>query len=89
MGYWPLSIKWVARHQGYVEGRQFQDIQERGPFHSWEHTHTVTPLNDWTCLLRDHIEYELPFGNLGKSFVSRRLIATFVYRHHVTTLQTT
>ncbi len=89
MGYWPLAIRWVARHQGYIEGRQFQDVQESGPFRFWEHTHTVIPVSESKCILRDHIEYELPLGWLGmlaKRFVTNQLMYTFEYRHRVTTL---
>jgi ligand-binding SRPBCC domain-containing protein len=91
MGYWPFAIRWVARHQGYVEGRQFQDVQERGPFKSWEHTHTVVPAAACCCKLIDHIEYELPFGwlgGLGRSFVERQLRKTFEYRHRTTAMYT-
>jgi ligand-binding SRPBCC domain-containing protein len=91
MGYGPLSIRWVALHRGYIEGRQFQDVQQRGPFRSWVHTHTVIPVNEKSCLLHDRIEYELPFGNLGllAAFaVRRKLTATFDYRHRVTIRET-
>jgi ligand-binding SRPBCC domain-containing protein len=91
MGFWPFAICWVARHKGYVPGRQFQDVQEKGPFRFWEHTHIVIPVTEHSCILRDHIEYELPFGKLGQSgnaFVRKRLVDTFLYRHRMTTRQT-
>ena len=91
MGFRPFAVRWVALHQGYVAGRQFQDVQAQGPFHFWEHTHTVVPLSERSCILRDHIEYELPFGRLGQlgnGFVRKRLLDTFIYRHRVTAQQT-
>jgi uncharacterized protein len=87
MGYWPVRLRWVARHQGYIPGRRFEDVQERGPFRYWKHTHTVSPNGPGACLLRDHIEYELPFGPLGElaaGIVRKQLESTFAYRHGVT-----
>ncbi|MCH2116029.1 MAG: TIGR01777 family protein, partial [Pirellulales bacterium] len=34
----PLAFRWVAEHEAYVKGRQFCDIQRRGPFAYWAHT---------------------------------------------------
>lgn len=85
MGYWPIIITWVARHQNYIEGRQFQDVQERGPFKSWAHTHTVTPAGPNACILTDHIEFEA----IGAWLVKRLLARTFAYRHKVTIRETT
>ena len=58
-------------HRQYVEGRQFQDVQTRGPFQSWVHTHSFTPDGPEACRLEDRIDYELPFGFLGKWFGAR------------------
>ena len=91
IGYGPLSIRWVALHRGYEAGRQFQDVQESGPFKRWEHTHTVTPAGACCCKLRDHIEYELPFGWLGRlanRLVVAQLTKMFEYRHEVTARET-
>jgi hypothetical protein len=75
----PLRQRWVAEHRGFVDGRQFQDVQVRGPFAEWEHTHTILPEGDsgWVrrrraiqgdsaCELRDEIRYRLPAGALGR-----------------------
>jgi len=84
----PLGMDWVARHRNYEEGRQFEDVQESGPFRSWCHTHEVEPIDDSTCRLRDRVEYELPFGwitdLLAGWFVRRKLQSMFEYRHDVT-----
>lgn len=87
MGFWPIQLKWVARHGNFKAGRSFEDVQEIGPFASWKHTHTVSPEGDHACVLKDHVEYELPFGNVGElaaGFVRKKLEATFAYRHRVT-----
>ncbi len=44
----------------------FTDKMEGGPFESWEHTHSFFADGE-TTLLRDNVEYELPFGALGRA----------------------
>lgn len=84
----PLAIHWVARHQNYVEGRRFEDVQVRGPFAHWVHSHEVEPVGETQCRLRDRIEYALPLGwlgdLLGNALVRRKLESMFDYRHRVT-----
>lgn len=84
----PLRQRWSIRHEGFVPGRSFVDVMERGPFRSWRHTHLVTPVDDGSCRLTDSIDYELPLGRLGEiggaRLVRRRLEKTFEYRHRVT-----
>jgi uncharacterized protein len=84
----PLRLRWEFEHRNYVEGRQFQDVQTRGPFKRWIHTHTFAPDGANACRLEDRIEYELPFGFLGRWFaagmVRRKLERLFEYRHRVT-----
>ncbi|MFP8953979.1 SRPBCC family protein [Natrialbaceae archaeon A-arb3/5] len=43
----------------------FRDEMERGPFDQWVHTHAFFADGQRT-ILRDHVEYELPFGPLGR-----------------------
>jgi ligand-binding SRPBCC domain-containing protein len=88
IGYWPCQMHWVALHKGYIAGIQFTDVQERGPFKSWEHTHRVLPDGSDACFLVDHVEYELPFGILGRvlgsPLVRRKLRRMFAWRHQTT-----
>lgn len=83
----PISVRWVAEHRLYDPPRMFEDIQVRGPFRSWRHRHIVEPHADG-ALLRDEIDYEPPFGFLGRSvapwLIDRRLQRLFDYRHEVT-----
>jgi uncharacterized protein len=84
----PLRLRWTFEHSGYIEGRQFRDVQTSGPFRRWEHTHLFIPEGAEACRLEDRIEYELPFGILGKLLggwlVRRKLTRVFEYRHRVT-----
>jgi uncharacterized protein (TIGR01777 family) len=81
----PFRRRWTAEHRDFEPGRRFRDVQIRGPFARWEHTHTIEPDGADTSWLEDHIEYALPLGRighwLGRGFVRRKLQATFQYRH--------
>ena len=61
----------------------FVDVQERGPFALWEHTHRFRPLGDGV-LITDVVRYALPFGPLGRlvhAFAVRGALASlFDYR---------
>jgi uncharacterized protein (TIGR01777 family) len=84
----PMSVRWVAEHRGYVEGREFIDVQVDGPFSLWEHTHRMTSTGASSCALEDTIRYRLPVGALGGAigggFVRAELERTFAYRHRIT-----
>jgi len=79
------SIEWVARHCDVQPGRSFRDVQERGPFRSWDHRHTFLPKDESASMLEDRVEYELPGGILGRAFaggmVERDLARMFAWRH--------
>ena len=83
----PITVRWVAEHTAYDPPHLFEDIQVKGPFRSWRHLHIVEPHPDG-ALLRDQIDYEPPFGFLGRAFASRlverRLKKLFEYRHEIT-----
>lgn len=84
----PFTMEWLARHQNYEDGRQFEDVQVHGPFAHWVHTHEVIPVDEETCRLRDYVEYAVPFGFFGDLlagwFVRWKLNNLFDYRHEVT-----
>jgi ligand-binding SRPBCC domain-containing protein len=41
------------------------DVQLRGPYRSWHHTHRFEPVDGGT-LVRDAVRYVLPFGPMGR-----------------------
>jgi ligand-binding SRPBCC domain-containing protein len=88
VGVWPFALRWDLEHRDYRQGASFTDVQRRGPFRSWRHVHTMTPLGADRCQLEDRIEYELPGGVLGdvvaRLIVEPRLRRLFDYRHRVT-----
>lgn len=92
VGRWPLQVLWIAEHCDYIPGRRFRDVQVRGPFARWEHTHLITPDGPGACWLEDRIEYTLPFAPLSHFlagwFVQRKLKRLFAYRHRITAEET-
>jgi ligand-binding SRPBCC domain-containing protein len=84
----PFRVRWIAEHHGYIENRQFQDVQVQGPFAKWEHTHLMEPDGPGACYLEDRVEYALPLGVIGRLFggalTRRKLTRLFEYRHRIT-----
>ena len=80
----PLRKRWLARHEGFVPGREFRDRQISGPFSEWLHIHRVRPQGSG-CVLEDQIEYALPGGALGRflgqAAVERQLARVWALRH--------
>lgn len=81
----PFPMIWEAEHIDYQENRLFKDIQLKGPFAKWEHTHRFEPDGDGT-IMEDHIEFRLPAGLLSRPFygyAGKQFDRMFAYRHRV------
>jgi uncharacterized protein (TIGR01777 family) len=84
----PLTTTWEMEHVGYVKGREFRDVQRRGPFAHWEHIHKTEPAADGTSVLDDSITYALPLPPFGEAvagwFTKERLTRLLQWRHALT-----
>jgi ligand-binding SRPBCC domain-containing protein len=91
----PVRLKWQAEIDSFAWNHQFSDVQLRGPFAHWHHTHTLTPetlIGESGnaipgTLVRDEVQYQLPLGKLGDlahPMIARQLRRTFDYRHRRT-----
>ena len=64
----------------------FIDFQEKGPYKYWNHLHEFIP-NKNGVLMKDTVDYVLPFGLLGKMahllFVKKKLENIFNFRYIV------
>lgn len=80
-----IPLYWVANHTEFVNNSHFVDIQERGPFAAWQHTHRFIDNGNATTTLEDDITYRVPLGWLGELFggwfVRYKLNRMFAYRH--------
>jgi len=62
------------------------DVALKSPFKYWKHSHVFTRKGT-KCELKDIIEYELPFGVLGKLFnffIQKELKSMCEFRHETT-----
>ncbi|MEQ8765168.1 MAG: TIGR01777 family oxidoreductase [Planctomycetota bacterium] len=84
----PVSLRWHALHRDHIEGEQFVDVQVKGPFGKWVHTHRFLEEGEHSSILHDHIEYRLPLAPLstffGAGFARREVERLFTYRHERT-----
>ncbi|MDJ0974873.1 MAG: TIGR01777 family oxidoreductase [Planctomycetota bacterium] len=84
----PIWKRWTARHENYVPGVEFTDVQIRGPFATWSHRHLVGPAEGDTATLTDEVTYAPPLGPIGRLLMGRQLrkdlAQVFTYRHETT-----
>lgn len=59
-----IPVRWVTEIERWNPPISFVDVQLRGPYRHWRHTHSFQQINGGT-LMRDEVEYALPFGPLG------------------------
>ncbi|HVT09655.1 MAG TPA: SRPBCC family protein [Polyangia bacterium] len=82
-----LPFRWRTIIEVWDPPHRFVDVQAKGPYKLWRHTHSFEPLPDGTTRMRDRVEYALPFGPLGRLvrrlFVGRQLDAIFAFRQKV------
>ena len=71
-----IPISWRTEIVEWSPPRGFTDVQRRGPFLLWEHTHRLRPVADGTEIY-DHVRYRLFFGPLG-ALVQRLLVRSWV-----------
>jgi hypothetical protein len=81
-----LPMTWRTLIESYSPGEQFVDVQLKGPYKRWHHTHTFRDVPGGTEI-RDHVEYALPLGPLGRIahalMVKRTLARIFDHRARV------
>ncbi len=78
-----VPVRWRTRIERWEPPHAFVDVQLRGPYRLWHHTHTFEPHERGT-LMRDVVRYALPLGPLGAiahlAFVRRDLERIFDFR---------
>jgi uncharacterized protein len=83
----PLAVHHVALLRDVRPGEQFQDVQLRGLFTQWEHTHRFLP-HGAAAMLEDELTVRGPLGAFGSLLagwkVHAELRRLFAYRHEVT-----
>jgi ligand-binding SRPBCC domain-containing protein len=79
-----VPVRWRTRIEIWEPPVRFVDIQVKGPYAHWEHTHLFEPDGDAATVIHDRVRYAIPLGPLGalahRLFVVRDLERIFDYR---------
>jgi uncharacterized protein len=78
-----IPLRWQSLITDWHPARRFVDVQTRGPYAVWQHTHEFEAFAGGT-ILRDRVRYALPLGVAGDlvagGVVARDVDAIFAYR---------
>ena len=78
-----IGLNWRTLIEVFEPERIFVDVQIKGPYRLWRHTHEFISTDGGT-VVRDRVEYEVPLGPLGRlargAFVDRYLSEIFDFR---------
>lgn len=80
-----FPIRWRTIIERWNPPHEFIDVQDRGPYKLWHHTHRFQKENGGTSI-EDIVRYALPFGSIGgivhRWMVARDVAAIFDFRKH-------
>ena len=81
-----IPVKWVTMLKDITVGHRFTDIQIKGPYEIWEHTHIFTPVKNGVHM-EDIVKYKVPFGFIGRIlnslFIKNKITTIFNYRKNI------
>jgi ligand-binding SRPBCC domain-containing protein len=78
-----IPLRWISKIERWNPPFEFTDVQVKGPYKFWRHTHRFSEVEGGTSIV-DIVHYALPFGPLGRLIhrlqVARDLAKIFDYR---------
>ena len=78
-----IPLRWTTEIARWQPPRRFEDVQLKGPYRLWHHTHRFEAAYGGTRIT-DQVRYALPFGLLGRAIhslsVRRNVEEIFDYR---------
>ena len=81
-----IPMKWKTKITEVEFQKNFTDLQAKGPYKYWSHFHELEA-NDKGVLVKDTVNYEMPFGILGiiahKLIVKKKPESIFNYRYQI------
>jgi len=79
-----IPFHWQSLIESWTPDESFVDMQLRGPYTLWHHTHTFEEMASGKTLMRDRVLYRIPYSLFGRIshgfFVERLLKEIFDYR---------
>ena len=79
-----VPVHWRTRIEVVEAPNRFVDVQEKGPYALWRHSHSFKNVGGGATEMKDRVEYAMPLGVLGeiayRLFVARSLAQIFDYR---------
>jgi len=79
-----VPIRWHTVIEAWEPPERFVDVQVRGPYALWHHTHVFAPAPGGGTVMRDVVRYAIGFGVVGevahRLFVARDLRRIFDFR---------
>jgi ligand-binding SRPBCC domain-containing protein len=60
-----IPLRWLTEIEQWKPPYEFVDVQVKGPYRLWRHTHRFSEVEGGTCIV-DIVQYALPFGPLGR-----------------------
>lgn len=60
-----VPLRWRTEITHWQPPHHFEDLQLKGPYRLWRHTHIFEAVEDGTRIV-DRVQYGLPFGVLGR-----------------------
>jgi ligand-binding SRPBCC domain-containing protein len=79
-----VPVRWRTRIEVWEPPQLFVDVQVKGPYSLWEHTHTFEEDGPGATVIADRVRYSIPLGPLGelanRLLVQRDLRQIFDYR---------
>ena len=79
-----FPISWQSMITDWKPNKKFSDVQLKGPYNHWRHTHEFEEKNGGT-LIKDSVLYKLPFGIPGDlvagQLIKKDLETIFHYRY--------
>ena len=80
-----VPVRWDTLIQEWEPPVRFVDVQVRGPYRLWHHTHELLAVDGGAAtLMRDTVRYSVGFGIVGevarRAVVARDLDAIFAFR---------
>jgi ligand-binding SRPBCC domain-containing protein len=70
-----IPVRWDTLIQAWDPPHRFVDVQVRGPYRLWHHTHELEAVVGGATLMRDTVRYAVGLGPLGE-FARRAVVAS-------------